>query len=98
MVRCRSDGPGFTINNVVVKGGIMAYKNVWMMWNVKNIADVTPESLAFVRLLRPVPDLVIFGSGATAALAPRETLKMLKTEGIHIESLNTVRPSCSILI
>lgn len=79
------------INNVHVPGAVLAYKNVWFMWRVASPQDVTPNSLAFLRLLRPVPDLLVLGTGARAERPSRETLTMLKSLGIAIETLTTVR-------
>ena len=55
--------------------------------------DMAPDSLAFVQLLRPVPDLVVIGTGASAKPVPRESLQALRQMGISMESLTTVLSS-----
>jgi uncharacterized protein len=79
------------INNVHVPGAVMAYGKMWMMWKVKSVDDVTPDSLAYLRVVKPVPDLLIFGAGETANYPPRESLQLLRELNIGFEALSTVR-------
>lgn len=95
----RVDGAGsegFLVNNVHVGGSIIAYKTLWMMWKAKRMEDVTPESLALLKILKPSPDLVIFGSGDLVEPPPRETVQALKHLGVGIEVLTTVCSSMDL--
>jgi uncharacterized protein len=69
----------------------MVCGNLWMMWRASHVNDITPASLALLNLIRPVPDLLILGTGSSRTLPPRETLQMLHDLGIGLESLPTVR-------
>jgi len=86
-----STGPGFVMNNVHAKGAVIAYQNLWMMWKVPDISSIQPKHLAFAQLIKPAPDLIIFGSGAARVTPPRETLAWLRGLGTSFEILPTVR-------
>jgi uncharacterized protein len=90
---CRGNESGFVVNNVHVNGSIVAYGSVWMMWRVTTPQDVTPDSLALLNVTKPVPDLLVFGSGAIRQQPPAATLQMLRTHNIGLEALPTVRYS-----
>ena len=79
------------MNNVHAKGPVLAYGSVWMLWAAQSPASVSPESLALLRLIKPVPDLLVFGSGAAPARPPKATLQMLRSLGVALEALPTVR-------
>lgn len=93
---CRQLPGGFVVNNnVQVHGAVLAHGSLWMMWRARTPADVTPESLAYLRAVKPVPDLLIFGSGAAPDMPPRETLRLLRELHIGFEALRTVRSRLS---
>lgn len=98
-----STGPGFVLNNVHARGPVLAYQNLWMLWKAPDPSNLEPKHLAFAQLIKPAPDLIIFGSGLTRVMPPRETLAWLRDMGTSIEILPTVRShvqattSCSIL-
>jgi NADH dehydrogenase [ubiquinone] 1 alpha subcomplex assembly factor 3 len=87
---CSATNSGFVVNNVHVPGSIMAYGSIWMMWKVRNMEEVTPESLALFHLIKPVPDLLIFGSGSKHGLPPTGTQQALQSQSIGLEALPTV--------
>lgn len=89
-----STGPGFILNNVHATGPVIAYQNIWMMWKAPDAASVQPEHLAFAQLIKPAPDLIIFGCGTDRVMPPRETLTWLRDLGTAIEILPTVRTPC----
>ena len=91
---CRPIAGGFVVNNVHVRGPILAYSNVWLLWAVQSAGEVTPDSLALLQLIRPVPDLLVFGSGAHAGRPAKEALQMLRSAGIALEALPTVCFCC----
>ena len=88
---CSSTETGFIVNSVHVKGAVFAYGQIWMMWKVAKLQDVTPESLALLQLIKPVPDLLVFGSGSTQQRPPKEALLALRELNIGLEALPTVR-------
>ena len=88
---CSSSDTGFIVNSVHVKGAVIAYGQIWMMWKVAKLQDVTPESLALLQLIKPVPDLLVFGSGSTQQRPPKEALLALRDLNIGLEALPTVR-------
>eukprot|EP00892_Ulva_mutabilis_P001594 jgi/Ulvmu1/11435/UM076_0009.1 len=88
-VRIECTGPGFVLNNVHARGPVLAYQNLWMMWKAPDASSVEPKHLAFAELIKPAPDLIIFGSGLTRVMPPRATLEWLRDLGTSIEILPT---------
>lgn len=46
---------GFLVNDVAVDGALLCLRNLWVRWSPSSVAEVTPESLAMLLLLRPPP-------------------------------------------
>lgn len=88
---CSATQTGFIVNNVKVEGAVFAYGGVWTMWRVQSLQEVTPESLALLQLIKPVPDLLVFGSGKSSQRPPESALMMLRNLNIGLEALPTVR-------
>lgn len=61
---------GFYINNVQVPGSVLASHDMYMLWRPRSMADVTPESLVFLELIRPAPQVLVLGCGASATPLP----------------------------
>ena len=72
-------------------GAVLAYGPLWMMWQPTSLEQVKPEQLALLHLVKPVPDLFVFGSGRNRQLPPRETQRALEELQIGLEVLPTVR-------
>lgn len=59
-----SIGPsGFTINGVRVSGSVIVMPFFSTFWNVEQMQQVSPQSLALIKLIFPKPDLLILGTG-----------------------------------
>ena len=95
---CRATDTGFVVNNVHVRGPVIAYGGLWLMWRVSKLSDVTPDSLSLLHVLKPVPDLLVFGSGADRDRPPPATLAMLQELNVGIESLPTVRANACVCV
>jgi uncharacterized protein len=62
-----------------------------MLWHVKAIHEVSPGSMAFLKVIKPVPDLLLVGCGASSHPLPDPTMAMLRDLNIGLELLPTVR-------
>ncbi|KAG1668160.1 hypothetical protein FOA52_005152 [Chlamydomonas sp. UWO 241] len=80
---------GFYVNNVQVPGSVIASTDLYLMWRPRTMADVTPESLGLLTLLRPRPEVLVLGCGATAVPLPAGVAAMLKENGIKVEVLDS---------
>lgn len=47
------DEEGFLINGNYYKGGVLAFNDIALLWDVNKIEDLTPESLKPVTLYNP---------------------------------------------
>lgn len=71
-------GGGFTVNNAEITGSILCHSDGVFMWNVTNIQDVNLTTLIACRLMDPLPDILLIGSGETANLPPPAAWKEIK--------------------
>lgn len=83
---------GFTIRGILVEGAVICFQDLWLQWNVRTIEDLTPESFCFLRLFRPLPDLLVLGCGRTIRPLPSEIASMLKELHIRVECIDSVMP------
>mmetsp|Transcript_7311 Transcript_7311/g.14418 ORF Transcript_7311/g.14418 Transcript_7311/m.14418 type:complete len:203 (-) Transcript_7311:96-704(-) len=54
---------GFYLNNVQVPGSVLAFQDIYMMWRPRRIEEVTKESLIFLELVKPLPEILLLGYG-----------------------------------
>eukprot|EP00197_Chlamydomonas_leiostraca_P012813 CAMPEP_0202861412 /NCGR_PEP_ID=MMETSP1391-20130828/2822_1 /ASSEMBLY_ACC=CAM_ASM_000867 /TAXON_ID=1034604 /ORGANISM="Chlamydomonas leiostraca, Strain SAG 11-49" /LENGTH=191 /DNA_ID=CAMNT_0049540799 /DNA_START=72 /DNA_END=643 /DNA_ORIENTATION=- len=80
---------GFYINNVQVPGSVIAQSDMYMMWRPRTMAEVTPESLVFLELVRPTPEVVVVGCGATSQPLPKDVAAYIQGLGMRVEVLDS---------
>ncbi|KAK3272571.1 hypothetical protein CYMTET_19143 [Cymbomonas tetramitiformis] len=56
---------GFIVNNVEYYSPVMVYGSTALLWNVESVKDISVESLAVIELVKPSPELLLIGCGAT---------------------------------
>lgn len=81
---------GFAVQGIQVIGGVLAFHDLWLQWRVDKLENVTPESLALVQLLKPLPELVVFGVGPELRRLPETLVDWLRQQELQIEVLATV--------
>lgn len=81
---------GFSVNNVAVEGAIMLSGDVFTLWRAQQWSDVTLDSLALLRLLRPTPDLLVLGTGRRAKQLAPELARQLHEMGVRVDAMDTV--------
>lgn len=82
---------GFILNNTQVEGPVLCLPELWLMWDVGGLGDVTLESLAILDLMAPPPEVLVVGCGARVRRLPDELLTQLAERGVAVEALDTVR-------
>ncbi|KAL6763292.1 NADH dehydrogenase 1 alpha subcomplex assembly factor 3 [Haematococcus lacustris] len=80
---------GFVINNVQVPGSVIAQSDMYLMWRPRTMAEVTPESLVFLELITPTPEVLVLGCGATAQPLPAPVAAYLASRGMKVEVLDS---------
>lgn len=81
---------GFLVNNVHVRGGVLLTGTGRWLWSAADPGkDLTMESLAALRVLRPRPELLIIGCGRRGAFIPPALRKALRDEGIVVDAMDT---------
>jgi uncharacterized protein len=81
---------GFYINNVQVPGSVIAQEDLFLLWRPRRWEQVTVESLAFLDLITPAPQVVVFGCGASAQPLTPPVAAYLRDKGIQAEVLDSV--------
>lgn len=88
-----SFGPyGFLLNNGErVLGPVVAFRRTILSWHVRNIRDITPNSLLLFSLIHPKLEILVIGVGQSEniPLLSREVLDYLRTNNIRVEVLPT---------
>eukprot|EP00955_Chlamydomonas_euryale_P106520 365708-Chlamydomonas_euryale.AAC.8 len=73
-----------------VPGSVLALSDVFFLWRPRTLEDVTPESLGVLTLLKPRPEVLVLGCGASPGLLPPPVSKFLADHGIKVEVLDSV--------
>jgi NADH dehydrogenase [ubiquinone] 1 alpha subcomplex assembly factor 3 len=84
------DDSGFIVNGVQVEGPILACGDLWVLWDVRRLQDVTAASLALLDAVKPAPDIVVLGCGRRIGRPPAELVSALRRRGVAVEALDTV--------
>lgn len=71
-------GGGFTVNNAEITGSILCHADGVFMWNVTSIEEVNMDTLVACRLMDPLPDILLIGSGELANLPVPKAWKEIK--------------------
>lgn len=86
-------GGGFTVNNAELTGSMLCHADGAFLWNVKDITEVSMDTLIACRLLEPTPEILLIGSGATANLPPPDQWKGIKewatSNGVGLEVMDS---------
>lgn len=89
---CSAEGGFIVDEQVYVEGSVMAHGPFWMIWKAPSVQDLTREHFALLELIRPAPELLVLGCGLTHQIPPVETMRWLRSIGVGVEVLPTVRP------
>jgi uncharacterized protein len=76
--RVQDRSGGFTVNGAPINGSILAHPQGVFLWDVAGVGALTMEALVAARVMDPRPEVVLIGTGATAALPPRAAWKAIR--------------------
>eukprot|EP01104_Vermistella_antarctica_P006082 TRINITY_DN16812_c0_g1_i1.p1 TRINITY_DN16812_c0_g1~~TRINITY_DN16812_c0_g1_i1.p1 ORF type:complete len:201 (+),score=31.69 TRINITY_DN16812_c0_g1_i1:165-767(+) len=80
---------GFNVNGVNFSGPIICFPESVYCWLVKDVRDITAESLAMTTVLSPAIKTLIIGTGRTAMPPDYKLIAAMKEHGIVVESMTT---------
>ncbi|MEW5304880.1 MAG: hypothetical protein WDW36_007459 [Sanguina aurantia] len=80
---------GFVVNNVQVPGSVLAYTDMYMVWRPRTMKDITPESLMFLEMVKPAPEVLVLGCGMTALPLPPAIAEYLASRQVKVEVLDS---------
>eukprot|EP00891_Asterochloris_glomerata_P000204 jgi/Astpho2/204/e_gw1.00010.129.1_t len=89
---CRYNPTGFIVNDVAVEGPLLCMGDLYTMWAraVESLADLTLQISSMPRLTRPVPDLLILGTGLKSQPIIPELQRWLIGLGMSYEASDTI--------
>jgi len=81
---------GFRVSGQRIKGAVLLLEDVVRPWPVKALATLEAEDFADIIAAGLVAvELVLLGTGAETAIAPRPVRDALKQAGLGLEMMNT---------
>lgn len=89
---------GFLVNGIEYHSAIICYGSLTFAWHVKNLKEVTKESLAVLDLIKPAPDILVLGSGANFHRFPEELVEHLRKNGTNVDIMATGNASSTFNI
>ncbi|TMW56812.1 hypothetical protein Poli38472_006822 [Pythium oligandrum] len=80
------DDGGFVVNDVNLRGGVVLFPEIAMLWKPKRFEEITKESLELFTFANPPVEILVLGCGARLSrqLDP-ELAEFLKVNGIVVE-------------
>lgn len=57
------DGRGFEVRDINYRGSILAFPNACFLWRARTVADITPEALAPILMVKPPIGACVRGRG-----------------------------------
>jgi len=92
------DENGFFANGVNIEGGIICLSRLTLKWTPRTFDEITPESLAIFKLLRPAPEILVLGCGKRIGRVSKELRDFLHSNGIKIEAIDTANATSTFNI
>jgi len=105
------DKYGFNINNIHMRGSILAFNNFTLLWNMQHIVNITPRSLAIVHMIHPKPQILLIGTGDNQININPSLYGYFSRKGIAVEAMTNAhvistfnvlvaegRPVCAALV
>ena len=85
---------GFTVNGVLMQGAVLLLPRMTTLFAVRRLEDLAPQNLDVLRVLDPLPELLIIGCGRMVTPLPATTTRWLSQHGINPELFPT-HSACS---
>lgn len=79
----------FEVNNVIMQGSIFVTPSICLLYKVEKFEDITVDSLKLLQYIKPMPDLLVIGTGLQIRYLPREVEAYLSSLNISVECVQT---------
>ena len=80
---------GFRIAGEVHEGPLLVFPDRVVAWTVRDIAEITLESLAPVAEAEPPVEVLLVGCGGQIALLPMAVRTGLRSAGVGVDAMTT---------
>jgi uncharacterized protein len=85
------DKYGFTVNDIRMRGSILAFANFTLLWDVQHAVEISPRNLAAVSVIRPKPEILLIGTGEKMVNVNPALFAYFSRRGIAVDAMTTVR-------
>uniref|UniRef100_A0A061RLC2 NADH dehydrogenase [ubiquinone] 1 alpha subcomplex assembly factor 3 n=1 Tax=Tetraselmis sp. GSL018 TaxID=582737 RepID=A0A061RLC2_9CHLO len=90
---------GFTVNNVDMPGAVQLHGSLSLLWkSPESPAKLKISDFALLELVKPVPDIVIIGTGPSLAPISEELRQELRKHANSVEVLDTANAASTFNI
>jgi len=79
----------FIVNGIKFRGSVLAFTNYSVLWKPASWKEVTVDSLRLLELVKPKPDLIVFGARSQVPRIHPEVEEYLRKLGIGFEVMKT---------
>ncbi|KAK4255156.1 hypothetical protein QN277_008190 [Acacia crassicarpa] len=80
---------GFTVNKVEYEGSLLCVGNLLLSWKPKKFSEITSDSLSIFQILRPIPEILIIGSGRHIQQVDPELRRFIRSTGMKLEAVDS---------
>jgi uncharacterized protein len=81
-------GGGFSVEGKVYRGLFLTPQSAFE-WSPPPLADLTPAHFEQVLGLRPPPEFLLLGTGASLTFPPRPLVRALEARGVGVEVMDS---------
>ncbi|XP_071693517.1 uncharacterized protein [Rutidosis leptorrhynchoides] len=80
---------GFTVNGVEYEGSLLCVGNLLLSWSPKKLSHITTDSLSIFQAVRPIPEILIIGTGRYIQPVDPEIRKFIRSTGMKLEAIDS---------
>ncbi|XP_050236102.1 uncharacterized protein LOC126686113 [Mercurialis annua] len=80
---------GFTVNGVDYEGSLLCAGNLLLSWSPAHFSQITPSSLSIFQILRPIPEILILGTGKQIQQVDPAVKQFIRSTGMKLEVIDS---------
>ncbi|EEF35911.1 NADH dehydrogenase [ubiquinone] 1 alpha subcomplex assembly factor 3 [Ricinus communis] len=80
---------GFTVNGVKYEGSLLCVGNLLLSWSPTRFSLITPSSLSIFQIMRPIPEILILGTGRQIQQVDPEIRRFIRSTGMKLEAIDS---------
>lgn len=80
---------GFTVNGDNYEGSLLCVGNLLMSWSPKKFSEINAESLSIFQIVRPIPEILIIGTGGQIQQVDPELRRYIRSTGMKLEAVDS---------